>query len=156
MAVARVHVRSWQAAYRGLMPAEYLDALRPEDRAARYDFTHLDPEKPKTLVAELGGEICGFATFAPAQDEMSRGCAELFALYVDPERWGQRVGLALIEDARARLVEAGFRKAVLWVLEGNQRAERFYLLDGWAYDGMRRTVTIWGITVEDLRMVRAL
>ena len=25
--IARVHVRSWQQAYAGLMPAEYLDAL---------------------------------------------------------------------------------------------------------------------------------
>jgi hypothetical protein len=35
MAVARVHVRSWQAAYSTLLPAEYLDQLRPEDRAQR-------------------------------------------------------------------------------------------------------------------------
>lgn len=32
-AMARAHVRSWQAGYRGLLPADYLDALRPEDRA---------------------------------------------------------------------------------------------------------------------------
>ncbi|HEY1808803.1 MAG TPA: hypothetical protein VGG42_09585 [Acidobacteriaceae bacterium] len=31
MAAARVHVRSWQAAYRGLMPDAFLDQLRPED-----------------------------------------------------------------------------------------------------------------------------
>lgn len=40
MAVARVHVRSWQVAYRGLIPDGYLDRLCPEDRAVRYDFTH--------------------------------------------------------------------------------------------------------------------
>ena len=27
LAVAEVHVRSWQEAYRGLMPGEFLDAL---------------------------------------------------------------------------------------------------------------------------------
>jgi hypothetical protein len=32
-AVARVHVRSWQAGYRNLLPDQYLDGLRPEDRA---------------------------------------------------------------------------------------------------------------------------
>ena len=37
-AVAVVHVRSWQVAYRGLMPDEYLDGLRPQDRADRYTF----------------------------------------------------------------------------------------------------------------------
>ena len=34
-AVARVHVQTWQVAYRGLLPDAYLDALRPEDRARR-------------------------------------------------------------------------------------------------------------------------
>ena len=33
--VAGVHVRSWQVAYRGLLPDDYLDGLRPEDRMAR-------------------------------------------------------------------------------------------------------------------------
>ena len=32
IAVAHVHVRSWQVAYRTLMPDDYLDQLRPEDR----------------------------------------------------------------------------------------------------------------------------
>ena len=29
MAVAEIHVRSWQEAYRGLMPAEFLDGYGP-------------------------------------------------------------------------------------------------------------------------------
>ena len=32
MAVARVHVRSWQVGYRGLLPDAYLDGLRAEER----------------------------------------------------------------------------------------------------------------------------
>ncbi len=59
-AAARVHVRAWQAGYRGLMPAEYLDGLRPEDRAARYTFGR--PDGPRTTVALLDGTLVGFAT----------------------------------------------------------------------------------------------
>ena len=47
MAVARVHVRSGQAAYSKLMPDDFLDQLRPEDRAKRYDFGNLDPIRPQ-------------------------------------------------------------------------------------------------------------
>ena len=72
LAVARVHVRSWQAAYRSLLPDEYLDQLRPEDRAAHYDFSHSDPQKPYTQVAESDGAILGFATTAPARDARLR------------------------------------------------------------------------------------
>lgn len=38
MAIAGVHVRSWQEGYRGLLPDEYLNGLRAEDRASRYRF----------------------------------------------------------------------------------------------------------------------
>ena len=47
--VARVHVRSWQTGYHGLLPAAYLDQLRPEERAQRYDFATQDIRKPATL-----------------------------------------------------------------------------------------------------------
>jgi len=68
MSVARVHVRSWQSAYRGLLPDEYLDKLRPEDRAQRYDFATRDPQSPHTIVAAEAGLIRGFATTAPSRD----------------------------------------------------------------------------------------
>jgi hypothetical protein len=46
IAVARVHVRSWQAAYRKLMP-DYLDQLRPEDQNMGQRFA--------SLLARAGG-----------------------------------------------------------------------------------------------------
>ena len=68
MAVARVHVRAWQAAYRGMMPDGYLAGLRPEDRAQRYRFASEDVRDPATVVAIEDETICGFATTGPARD----------------------------------------------------------------------------------------
>ena len=68
MLVAQVHVRSWQAAYRTLHPDDYLDQLRPEDRAHTYDFASLDPLKPQTIVAVepgLGPAGPGFPASLP-------------------------------------------------------------------------------------------
>ena len=154
--MARVHVRSWQAAYRGLLPAEYLDALKPEDRAARYIFENPDTTKPWTIVAEDNSLIAGFATTAPARDADAQGCGELYALYVDPDYWGRGIGAQLIEAARARLVELGFEQAVLWVMKGNARAERFYTIDGWQPDGHQRSEVMWEVTVNELRYRRRL
>lgn len=151
MSVAQVHVRSWQTGYRGLLPDAYLDGLRPEERAQRYDFATEDVRAPATMVAIDDGRICGFATTSPARDSDVRACGELCALYVDPEWWGHGVGAALICAARARLAEQGFRSAVLWLLAGNARAERFYRMDKWAPDGLRRTDTMWGVTVDEGR-----
>ncbi len=156
MAVARVHVGSWQAAYRSLMPEDYLNQLRPEDRAERYDFTHQDPNKPHTIVAAEGPLVLGFATTMPARDADLTNCGELCALYADPEQWGRGIGAALIAAARSHLVQHGFHYACLWLLEGNARAARFYGIDGWTPDGQRKTADIWGITVEEIRYRREL
>jgi GNAT superfamily N-acetyltransferase len=156
MSVARVHVRSWQSAYRDLLPGEYLDQLRPEDRAQRYDFESRDRLKPQTIVATEAGEIRGFATTAPSRDADLAGYGELFALYVDPDYWGRGIGVALVSAARDRLVALGFGNALLWVLRGNVRADRFYRNDHWAPDGLQRTDTVWGLTVNESRYQRKL
>jgi GNAT superfamily N-acetyltransferase len=156
MAVARVHVRSWQAAYRMLLPDDYLDQLRPEDRAEKYDFANSDPQKPWTLVAVEEGLIYGFATTAPSRDPDLADYGELCALYVDPEQWGRGIGVILVSAARARLFQLGFRNAFLWVLAGNVRAGRFYQIDGWTPDGLRRTDSVWNVTVHEIRYQRGL
>jgi GNAT superfamily N-acetyltransferase len=156
LAVARVHVRSWQLGYRGLLPDAYLDGLKPEERAQRYTFGSADPGRPATLVALQQGTICGFATTAPARDADAQGQGELCALYVDPDCWGQGTGAILIAAARARLLAQGFRTAVLWVLDSNVRAYRFYSRDGWVADGSRRIETIWNVRVQELRYSRSL
>ena len=153
LAVAQIHVRSWQVGYRDLLPADYLRGLRADDRAARYDLGNRDPSRPVTLVAVDGDVIFGFATVAPSG---APACGELAALYVSPERWRSGVGLGLVTAARRQLQELGHREAVLWMLAGNSRAEMFYARDGWVRDGGQRVVTLWGVTVEELRFRRDL
>jgi len=156
MEVARVHVRAWQAGYRGLLAQEYLDGLSGEDRARRYDFANPDPRRPATLIAVEGAAIRGFATTMPAGDTDMPECGELCALYVDPDCWGRGIGAALVRAARARLREQGFREAVLWLLAGNARGERFYRRDGWVADGITRKDVVWGVEVDELRYRRGL
>ena len=156
MAVARVHVRAWQAAYRGLMPEDYLAGLRAEDRAQRYDFANQDPARPRTLVAVEADTVLGFATTSPARDEDAAGQGELCALYVEPDCWGRGIGVALAAAARGDLYRLGFRKAVLWVAAGNARAERFYRADGWSRDDSHRARQIGNVIVDTVRYNRVL
>lgn len=154
--VAGVHVRSWQVAYRGLLPNQRLDDMRPEDRMARYNFGATDPGLPSTLVAIEDGVIRGFATTGPCRDADGTGTGEILALYVDPADWGRGVGRHLISEARAALSRLGFAEAVLWVLAGNSRAQRFYQADGWLPDPQGRTETIWDVPVDEWRYRRTL
>lgn len=156
LAVARVHVRSWQGAYRGLIDDEFLDRLRPEDRAARYRLGDPDPAAPRTFVAEVGSEIWGFATTGPCRDADARGASELYALYVDPPRWRTGTGRLLLVEATSRMRADGFEQAVLWVLRGNEVAERFYAAAGWHRDGAEREEQPYGIVSNVVRMRRSL
>jgi GNAT superfamily N-acetyltransferase len=153
--VARVHVRSWQSAYRGLLAQEYLDGLEPEAWAAGYTFGRIGLGLPSTLVAVDGPTICGLATTGLCRDRDLPNCGELMAIYVDPARVRSGVGRLLMAAARARLRRIGFARAALWVLDGNVGARRFYERDGWRCDGTRRPVTYGNVAVEQVRYRRA-
>ncbi len=156
LAVARVHVRSWQVAYRGLFADEFLDALSPEERATRYSFDTRDPAAPRTVLAVEGGEVLGFVTTGPSRDADAPGAGELYALYVDPPSWGRGVGRRLMRRAYAELRALGAEQALLWLLVGNSAAERFYRRDGWCPDGARRLEDPWGVEAEVIRFRRGL
>jgi GNAT superfamily N-acetyltransferase len=152
--VARVHVRSWQSAYRGLIAQEYLDGLTPEVWASRYTFGRMGILLPSTLVAVDGSTICGLATTGLCRDEDLSNFGELMAIYVDPAYVRTGVGRLLITAARERLRGVGVVAVSLWVLDGNARARRFYERDGWRFDGTRRTRTYGNAPVEEVRYRR--
>jgi GNAT superfamily N-acetyltransferase len=159
LAIAHVHVRSWQAAYRGLFDDEFLDRLRPEDRAAGYTLGSADPAAGRTAVAEAAGEIWGFATTGPCRDEDARGAGELRALYVDPPHWRTGTGRLLLEHSTERFRTDGCEEAVLWVLwvlRGNEGAERFYAAAGWRRDGAEREEQPYGVVSQVVRMRHSL
>lgn len=156
MAVAQAHVRSWQVGYRGLLPIGYLDALRPEDRARRYGFDQMNPDGPFTQVAIDAGTVCGHVTTGRCRDIDLQGGGEIWALYVDPERWGSGIGRCLITAGCAQLMSQGYVTASLWVLLGNDRARRFYERAGWHCDGAERTDSIGDHAVHEVRYQRVL
>lgn len=150
-AIAEGHVASWRAAYRGLMPDAYLAALSVEESATRWKRS-LDGEEKngkRTCVAESDdARLIGYATVGP-DEEPGRG--HLLLMYVREEAWGTGVGRALMSAANDALRELGHREAVLWVLEQNARARRFYDAAGWRADGTRQTSDYGGLGLEALR-----
>jgi GNAT superfamily N-acetyltransferase len=135
--VAEVHVASWQHAYRGLLPDDYLERLSVDDREAMWREAFADPDQASgAFVAEIDGRIVGFASFGPSRDEeIPERTGEVPAIYVDPAVLGTGVGRELFEAATIALRDAGFARATLWVLEANALARRFYEKAGWAWNG---------------------
>jgi ribosomal protein S18 acetylase RimI-like enzyme len=152
--MGKVHVRAWQAAYRGHMPDAYLDALSADDRAELWRGAVARPRaRASILVVEREGQVVGFAALGPAGVDDS---GELYSINVDPDAWGAGAGRELLEAAQDELRALGYGDAILWVLPGNDRARRFYERAGWTDDGVERTQQVLGATVPEVRYRRAL
>ncbi len=149
--VARVQVRSWQSAYRGLIDQAYLDGLTPEFFAGRYTFGRVGLRLPSTVVAVDGPAIRGLATTGLCSEMEFPNFGELMAIYVDPAHARTGIGRLLMAAARERLRRLGVAGAVLWVLDGNLGARRFYERDGWRFDGACRTETFGDTPVRQVR-----
>ncbi|BBY00942.1 GNAT family N-acetyltransferase [Mycobacterium seoulense] len=149
--VAGLHARSWRVAYRGLIAQDYLESLSAEALVNRYTFGRIGLGMPSTLVAVDGSAIRGFATTGLCRNSDLPNFGELMALYVDPAHEATGVGRLLMSAARGRLRSVGVTGAVLWVLDANTRARRFYQRDGWWPDGACRAAAFGN---ETLRLVR--
>lgn len=157
-AVARVRVRAWQHAYVDLLPRDFLDAMSVEEDAARRresfataaamddpPVTHLVTESPE-------GTVTGWAAIGPYRPEgahtapapRATGDAELYAIYVLPELLGTGLGRDLTSSCLERAAQRGFTRVLLWVVEGNTRARRFYERGGFTPDGTEDTYDIDG------------
>lgn len=105
-------------------------------------------------MSEREGKIVGFVSIGPGRDADADG--ELYAIYVHPKHWGTGIGRELIEAGEERLRELGYRDAILWVLEDNPRAHRFYDAAGWRADGTSRPIEIFGVEVPEVRFRKKL
>lgn len=166
--VAIVHVDAWREAYPGLIDQSVLDGLSVDQRAegwSRWITASLSGEPTdgsegashRLLVAESGNRTVGWAGFGAARDAELTHLGELGGLYVHPDLWSQRVGHALITRAEEELLAEGWSEAYLWVLDGNDRAIRFYEQHGWVADGQEKVDDAGGARgLRELRHVRRL
>jgi GNAT superfamily N-acetyltransferase len=155
-AIAHVHVATWQAAYTGLLPADYLAAMSGtiEPRADRRRTTLATPSTTVLVVdaADSGGGVAGFVDVGPSRDsDAAPRTGELMAIYVHPRFWGQRIGAVLHDAGLAALAAAGNTTATLWVLDTNQRGRAFYERHGWSLDGNTKQAEIGDVTVTEVR-----
>lgn len=105
-----------------------------------------------TLLAEQSGALVGFVYWlAGAALE-----AQLRSLYLHPFFWRQGIGSALLKQAMGDMRHEGQRRVGLWVLANNVRAERFYLSQGFYYDGQQQSKGSGRTVYLQRRMVRAL
>jgi GNAT superfamily N-acetyltransferase len=131
--MAEVHMRSWDATYKGIMPDDFIrekNATRPE----LYKRVITDENK-NTYVIQYNGKTVGIMCVAPPQDKELTDCCELHYIYLHPDYFRQGVGSQAMKFAYEIARNDGKTGMVLWVLEKNEGSIKFYEKCGFIADG---------------------
>jgi GNAT superfamily N-acetyltransferase len=133
--IGRIHVETWRAAYRGIVPEGYLAGLSAVARAGEWrELLEYQDRSRFVLVAEgADGDVCGFAAAGPEREGEPGYAGELYALYLRPSHQRLGLGRALVRGVAAGLAEAGMNSMLLWVFEANADARAFYQKLGGSY-----------------------
>lgn len=153
LAIATIHVRAWQAAYQGIVDAAFLDSLSVEEREARWR-KNLTEGASAMYVAEGPDGVIGWASVGRCRDpDATPAPGELWAIYVAPDRWHRGIGRALWARGRSHLAGDGFKEVVVWVLEDNRPARRFYEAVGFGVEPDRtKVIDIGGAGLREIRL----
>ena len=150
--IARVHVQSWQEAYRGQLPDAFLDGLTVASRVRMW--TRVFEDRSSVLVVANEGRIIGISSFGDEREGERENGGEIYTMYVLKEFWGKGVGQLLMDGVLDHLRH---RPVVnLWVLESNERALAFYSKHGFAPNGETKVVERPGFQLREVRLSRTL
>ena len=154
-AIASVQVLSWQHAYAGLIPDQYLGALQSSlSRREAFWCEAIAAGRTHLSLACVNEQVIGFIAIGACRDEgASAGeTGEVTAFYLLPRYWRTGAGRALWAAGLRSLVEHRYRQAMLWVLSENARARRFYDQAGWSPEpDSERSLLIGGTSLLEIR-----
>lgn len=149
---AYVHWKSWQETYRGLVDDDYLNQLTRE-KCEEMAIKHPDCILVATIGDPSHARVVGFLRYGKSREKGSdiSNTAEIYAIYVLQAYHGTGIAKQLLDEGLKLL--KGFETVILWVLEGNERAIRFYEKHGFQLDGRTRIIQL-GSERTILRMVK--
>lgn len=143
--ISDIYEKSWKSAYQGMIPQSYLDSI-PAGRWA--DRLHI--AGMHNLILVENGKMIGTASFCKSRWEAYRDYGEIVSIYFLPDYMGKGYGKFLLDKCIKELKKLGFRNVLLWVLEDNRRARKFYEKNGFACAEVFMEDNIGG---EDIREV---
>lgn len=153
LVVATVRVESWRATYRGIVSDSYLDRMSAEEDVGQWRKVAAgEMADAKLLVCEEGGRVVGFSAYGAAREPHFDLGGELYATYLLPDFLGNGFGSAMAADVVRGLRTLGYDAMILWVIEENARARRFYEhhLGGSVVPDSRKSFDIDGHTIWEI------
>ena len=127
--IARAHTESWKVSYRGILPDSLLDRIDVGQRASTRSRILADPHIVQLVAYDTTHrDIVGFCDAGESRRRhIVKGVdGEIYALYLVHRAKRYGLGTEMFEACRERLALRGLRSLVIWVLENNPHARRFY------------------------------
>jgi GNAT superfamily N-acetyltransferase len=124
--IARAHTASWRTSYRGILPDAVLDRIDVDQRTSSWRRVLEDPSV-LTLVAYdvTHHDIVGFCD-AGACRRNSGYAAEVYRIYIEHHAKRHGLGREMFEQVTDWLRAQRLRSLIIWVLDNNHHARRFY------------------------------
>lgn len=138
--VGHIHVESWNVAYRGLMPDEFIAQTDLAYRTTFWEKRIADRDWPVFIIDEDDTSVA-FCQMIPSPDpdDDPKRVGHITSLHVLPHLRGRGYGRTLLDLVRAELKRRGFAQLTLWVLAENHPARGFYERYGFTLDDRTRT-----------------
>ncbi len=120
-AISRIYEESWKAAYKGIVPQDYLESI-----PVGYWSHNFDQVGINTLIMIQNDTFIGTSSYCKSRFSDFEGYGEIVSLYFLPEYIGKGYGKQLLDAVIGELAHLGYREIFLWTLEDNVRARKFY------------------------------
>ena len=143
--LGELHSAVWRELYSDVLSPAVLASLDPATMSELWGRFISRGENYIQYVAEVDGQIVGFAGVGPGREAGYELGRELYFIYVDPQYRRHAVGKALLKIADVDY---------LWIAETNRATQTFYRKQKFYPDSVRRVGALFGAELPEVRMAR--
>lgn len=122
--MAHIKIDGWRYTYDKIIASRYLNSLDYKSQTERY-IQSFEDYKDLVLVAVRGEEVLGYSCFE-LKEKTGKFDSELVSLYIKPNEIRRGIGTSLVKETAKELISQGKTNMIIWCLEDNLNAIRFY------------------------------
>lgn len=127
--IAKVHVDSWRATYKGIVPVTFLESLSYEQRELIWKKGV--NENNVYIAEDEYGQVIGFSTGGKERTRKYEAyTGELYAIYILKEYQGKGIGRLLVQSVVDDLKDKSLNSMLIWAIEENPACLFYEALGG--------------------------
>ena len=150
--IARAHTESWQTSYRGILPDTVLDRIDVGQRVETRKKILRDRSVFQLVAYDLThGDIVGFCDAGPSRRHVTFA-GEVYAIYLMHHAKRHGLGQDMWQRSQAWFQANDMTSMIVWVLDNNHHARRFYEAMG-GRPASRLSTRVGGFPVVELSYV---